>query len=327
MKTTICLLAAVAVLLISAACNNNAPEPDVSDAPPSTTGPAEVVADPYPGMWDAVSISAHGITMGAEDAFTRETSLNLREDGTAVVMIDGERFSGDWSIIGGIARINTEDENFVGLIDHTNGVLVLALPSHGMDVNFAHRDGNLVPRPPEPVPEPPPGGWRSDDPLVWWDGEWYGYISVSGLLEDGETLEYTLDCYGISRDIFDGEKFIYLWDYGLVIGRPTFMVDYDGSTDPRGRAVAHSGMVFETSIEPGDWTADLQHSPYKDQFIISVSGDLGDGSAVDYQIVLRPWGMLWDDVPLSGRPPGYEKYLELYRDTLDDAGIPDTQDY
>ena len=324
MKKLICLTVAAVLLLFAAACSKNIGE----EGGGSQVDPkADPYVDPYVGKWDAVSASALGLTVAAEDAFANETSLNLKDKGSCTVTIDGDSAAGEWSIIGGIVRISTERQNFTGLIDHENGFLVLELPSHGMDVNFTHQDGNLVTQPKEPVPEPPPGGWRDpDDPQEWWDGEWFGYMTVDSVIEGSEPERFTWNCFGVSDDVFDGEKYIYLWDEGMVIGTPTFVVDFGGGTGDRGKAAAYGGAILDSGVGFGDWTCDPELSRYKDQFVIDMRSELDSGGYLDYQIVLRPWGMLWDDVPEEERPPGYDDYLDLYRGTLSEAGIPSSLD-
>jgi len=199
------------------------------------------------------------------------------------------------------------------------------LPAYGMAVNFQHRDGNLVASPSEPLPEPPPGGWRSDNPREWWNGEWYGHATVRSVLEDGTTFRHVYDCYGFSNDIFDGEKFIYLWDDGLVIGRPTFTVDFSAGASEKGVATGFRGTLFDVEFGLAAWRSDPELSQHKDQLVIEARSELVDGVYAEYQIVLRPWGMLWDDVPENERPPSYsERYLNIYRWPLHQAEIPDS---
>jgi len=279
--------------------------------------------DPHVGRWNAVSITALGLTVDVGEAFVRETSLLLRDNGNSTVTIDGNSTTGQWSIYGGIVRVSAGGQNFTGLIDHENGYLILYLPGHGMEVNFVHQDGNIVPQPREPEPEPPPGGWRSSNPREWWYGEWFGFMTVNSELEDGSVMRHKWDAFAVSNAIEGHEMFVYIWDVGLVIGRPTFSVDFYGGTGDRGIAVASGGQLLGGIIEPGSWSSDPELSLYRDQFVIDVRHELDDGGYVDYQIVLRPWGMLWDDVPVGGRPPAYDRYLELYRRPLSEADIPD----
>jgi hypothetical protein len=292
MKIAMCVTVAIVFALFATACNNG------SDAP-------------HVGKWDAVSITALGMTMDVKEAFTRETSLNLRSNGTCTVTINGESKSGVWSITDGIVGITVERQDLTGLIDYENGFFILSLPSRGMDVNFVHQDGKLIPQPPEPETVPMPGGWRSSDPKEWWQGEWYGLMMVTSVLDGGKPMRYTWDCFGESAVMADGEIYLSLWDEGIVIGRPTFTVDYQGGAGDRGRAVARGGAVLEISINSGDWISDPELSRYKDQFVFEVHSEAEGGVLLEYQIVLRPWGMLWDDVQEDERPPGYDRYLDL----------------
>ena len=303
MKKVICVTVAAVILIFASACNRG------SD-------------DPHVGRWDAVSITALGLTIDVKDAFARETSLHLKNKDACTLTVDGESVTGEWSVVGGILRIRAGGQNFTGLIDYSSGLLILSLPAYGMDVNFSQREGKITPQPHEPEPEPPPEGWRGSEPAEWWYGEWFGYISINSVLAGDAPMLYTWDCFGVSNYIVDREMYIHLWDEGLIIGRPTFIVDADGGTGDRGVATANRGVLFEMEFEPGDWACDPEQSRYKDQFIIE-KREAFSGGYVDYKIVLRPWGMLWDDVPDDERPPGYERYLDLYRRPLSEAEIPD----
>ena len=313
MKRAICATVAVILILSAAACSK------------SSSSESD---DPFVGKWNAVSINSNGLTIGVGEALAGETWLQLNDEGTCTVMIDGNSSTGEWSIFGGIVRISAEGQNLVGVIDNENAFIVLDMSStHGMTVNFAHQDGKLAPHIPEPEPEPPPYGWRSSNPMEWWDGEWFGYMTLETVSEGSEPLRHTWDCFGTSQHIANGVWSIHLWDEGMTIGSIQYTVDFGGGSGERGIAVAHGGILATASVSPEGWTSDPEHSRYKDQFVIEVRDILLDiNGYTDYTIVLRPWGMLWDDVPANETPPGYERYLELYRRPLAEADIPDHTD-
>ena len=306
MKKAICLTVAVVLLLLTTACNKG------------SDGSSD---NPYVGKWNAVSITALGMTVDVGEAFVRETSLQLGDNESCTVTVDGDSTTGEWNITGGIVRISAGEENFVGLIDNENGFLILELPSHGMNVNFVHQDGNLVPHPRDPEPEPPPGGWRGTDVREWWQGEWFGYMTASGVAQDGTPIQQKTDCYGESFEIVDGEMSMSLWDVGAVVGALTFKVDFSGGVGDKGAATVRGGVMLAEVVEPGDGTSDPELSPYEDQFVMVARSEFDEGGYVEYQIVLRPWGMLWDDVPEGERPPNYDTYLNLYKRPLKEAEI------
>ena len=174
--------------------------------------------------------------------------------------------------------------------------------------------------PPAVVPTQEVDVLPTPGPMDWWHGSWYGYWMVADISEDYEIPEgYKWDCYAMSQVWMDDISVFTIWDDGMELGSVTLRLDPAGGIGDRGSATAEGGALLESAIEDGDWTIDPELSPYENQIIINWRAEFDDGGYEEYQLVLRPWGVLWDDVPEDERPPYYDWYLGLREGPLSDV--------
>lgn len=155
-----------------------------------------------------------------------------------------------------------------------------------------------------------------DDAISFWRGDWYGWW----IIRDAEDAWEDAD--GIWWDAFariavgpDGSGALVLWDEDYTYDSPLAMLTLkvtDGSSED-GALAGDSGYFIDAPINPEEWTVDAAECYFsKWDHMIDIEGHYddpaGDGS-FDYEIVLRPWGMRWDDV-MEDEPNNLPYYYE-----------------
>ncbi len=154
------------------------------------------------------------------------------------------------------------------------------------------------------------------DPLLdWWNGEWYGWwvmTSCSGYYEGMDNY-----WWDICATIDIGEDYqgtITLWDNDYTketaMSEATVSLSSAG-TGEHGTVMSEGGWFTNVALEHADWIVDPGLVNYDN--IVCIDGWYEDGSdTYKYNIYLRPWGMIWDDMTEDDLPPNYSNwYLPL----------------
>ena len=162
--------------------------------------------------------------------------------------------------------------------------------------------------------------------LAWWDGEWYGGFFVFDANEPwGDLVGTEQDAHAIIRTREDGTATVYAWSDSYELGTVEVLID-----EGLGEAFSLSGSLFDMfPANYGEWQ--LRHAEallgYPDMISIAHALIDSDGDWFEYMILLRPWGMSWDDVDEQLRPPFYSDWYMSVRnrpsmlDALHASGI------
>jgi hypothetical protein len=151
----------------------------------------------------------------------------------------------------------------------------------------------------------------------WWDGEWYGYWTVTSSSGNLANLKGDVwDCYAVINVKSDGTGMMYIWDDEIDMASVEISIEEQGGVGPMGSATSEGGEAFDTLLKHADWLIVPTYEGYEDYWknkwyddYMEFEGtcDTNEGS-MDYTIVLRPWGKLWDDIPTDNRPPYYDDW-------------------
>ena len=304
MKKALWLMAVLSLLISLAAC--------------------EKADDTDSGMWNAISYTHLGIEKDIGEIFRKGASLELRDNGSCVVNIDGESARGEWDLTGGILRIKADEANFVGIVD--GRTLVLDVEAYGINVYFRKTGEAPSVEPEDPEDDSvtsPINAQRIDSgPYEWWFGEWFGVMSIIDMSDYDEILDgYKWDCFANVYYMIDDTSVLDIFGFGMTIGNIVVRIDTDSGLTDKGKAVAVSGNMLGAQIEPGVLEIDPGISLYENSITWNWREDYEDGEYVEYQILFRPWGTLWDDIPEDDRPDSYDWYLEVIDNSLSDIGI------
>ena len=169
--------------------------------------------------------------------------------------------------------------------------------------------------------EAAPESAETDALLEWWNGDWYGWWTVSGA--DGAYGGWSgrrWDCcasFNIGAD-YTGTEIV--WDEDLpksdAVSEGTVTLSAAG-TGEHGTLYSEDGYFMDAALNHADWIVDpalIEYDAlmnYDNMVYIDTWYEAEDGS-FKYNIYLRPWGMSWDDVAPENRPASYDTwYLPL----------------
>jgi len=103
----------------------------------SACGGGDVVDANHPalGKWTATTVSMMGFSMDPDEILTSgETTVELKANGSCVVVIDGKKGNAKWTIDGDTINIKGGGATLEGSI--SNGVLNLEEASLGMTLSY-----------------------------------------------------------------------------------------------------------------------------------------------------------------------------------------------
>ena len=298
MKKLFIVLVAVILVIGMGACGNKTQE--------------EV--DPNIGIWQAVTVEDGDYSYEAKDAGFGDFTVELKSGGKCTVTLDGQNYNGTWKLEGNSLTLKAGLLTVTGMIENDR-MKIENLYDLGLNVilfmNGAKPSGSTD----SGGSEPTSGNLGSE--LSWWNGEFYGYWQVSsatGQFADWEGGVW--DCYAVINVDSDATATMYVWDDEIDMATAKMSIDLGGGVASMGSARSEGGEAFRTPLKGGDWIILPTYEGYEDYFgnifpddymELDATTDTDDGY-VDYKIVLRPWGILWNDLPEDMRPPYYDSW-------------------
>jgi hypothetical protein len=289
------------------------------------SGGAKPAVAPEVGYYTLVSMTADGETYSAPDIGAESFYILLNEDGTMELSTE-ELLTGTWK--DGQIFYKEDGEDVVNKYMLDKDMLTIEAGDGSVKLVFKRSSGT----PPASNGTSSVGGSVSasglTDTLAWWDGEWYGYWTVPSTNDPWSFLEDGIwDCYAVIDVNADGSGTVYLWDDDMEIATVDILISEDGGVSNLGAAKSISGYFRNEPIRNADWIIDPGLHNYDDFMWIDGRLTDSDGDYFDYEFFLRPWGMLWSDIPEDERPPFYDNwYMDYYQGRLLDALADTTVD-
>jgi len=299
MKKLLIIMVAVILVISMGACGNKAGDDD-----------------PNIGLWKAVTVEDEGFSYDAADAGFGDFTVELKTGGKCAVSIDGQNYSGTWKLDGRTLTLKAGLLTVTGTIENDR-LTIEDLYGLGLTVIF-YKDGIR----PAGGSDGGDGGGESSGgdvggELSWWNGEFYGYWQVSSATGQFAKWEGGVwDCYAVIDVNDDATAVMYVWDDEIDMATAELSIDLGGGVASMGSARSEGGEAFWTPLKGGDWVILPTYDGYEDYYgnifpddymELDATTDTDDGY-VDYKIVLRPWGVLWDDLPEDMRPPYYDSW-------------------
>ena len=226
--------------------------------------------------------------------------VELYEDGTGVMSVD-DFYTLTWH------------DNTIVLEDGTEATFAvvdgeLLVESDGTTLVFVPGNIDDIPavEPVETEPEETEPEVEDEMKAIreYWEGEWYGWWIIytgEGYFADMEDTGW--DAYARIKIYDDGTGDLVLWDSDTSADSPLAECEFnvESGISDAGVLVSDSGYFIDTDLTYADWYVDPASSVV-DMFddMIAIYGTYEDPedseSYCDYYIILRPWGLYWDDV-------------------------------
>ena len=274
--------------------------------------------DPNLGLWIAKEGVMWGESIDVDDFFDNGVTIELKDKGKFTADVDGTKVNGSWTLEDGNFAAKAGVVSFEGTLE--GGALVVNdVMGMGLDLVF-YKDGVL------PAGGGPAGGSGGaedsgsglDKALSWWNGDFYGYWETTdGWFTDRQDGAW--DCYAVIDMGPDGSGTVYFWDDKYELGTVEIQVEESGGVAYMGSATSEGGTLFGEPVEHADWVMMPTYEGYEDYYGNTYHDDYmeieayiwPDGKdSMNYRIVLRPWGMLWDDIDEDNRPPYYGSWYK-----------------
>lgn len=212
--------------------------------------------------------------------------LELKDDGT-----------GEFSLFGEEAVTLTWDQEKVDFEEEITSSFVL----DGEELSFEVEGATYVFIPAEPVDNQGGLGINKYD---WWAGDWYGWWIVRTATGAYETLtDSGWDAYATIEVNEDDTGRIVIWDVDCSKEDPLSVCDvvFQSGLSEYGCMVSESGYFDNMEIAHADWMCDpdvSSVSEFEDMIAIESTYVNTDDpeSTMEYMIILRPWGLYWEDV-------------------------------
>ena len=262
--------------------------PEESAAP--AISPEEEADRAILGTYYAVRAETMGIEVTVSDVWENGLTIELMRDGKCCFNFNGRIIDAKWELDGDSFRI-LGGSDFSGTLK--NGELMLEdIAGLGVTVYFM-KDGYT---PPASVIEETGSSYADA-----WAGDYYGFwtiYEVSGRFEEsGNYLFSHWDaCATIRVDGDEGE--IVIWDEDGDDVADAKVSFGPGLTD-KGCMTTTDGWFYSNDLSDGAWKVDPGKGMFRDYdgFIV-ISGRYAESAEdwVKYYIILRPWGMDWEDV-------------------------------
>ena len=285
--------------------------------------------DPNYGLWVAVNVEMQGQTFDASEAFDSGFTIELKPNSKCVIKIGDVKENGNWKLNDGVFSLQGKDLELFGTLTNARLYLENVLDT-GMNVilfkdgiypeGLKDTQGTMSSTASNDIEKPIPGV------LAWWDGEWYGYWEATTAYGDYEEYEdKRFDCYVVIKVNSDMTATMYIWDENIDIATAEIAIDESGGIAEVGSATSEGGEAFGAALKHADWVIMPTYEGYEDYYknvwyddYMEFNGylDIDSRNAMDYRIVLRPWGKVWDDMTADNRPPSYEMWYlhnDLYK--------------
>ncbi len=279
------------------------------------------------GVYSLVQLRSGGEAFEPESIYEQTATLELKSRGRAVLTLEGEAYEGKWFNKDGVFDLVTDGGVSHGTL--ADGVCTLDILDSGLVHVFTLGGAEIA------VSEPDNDGAADDGETglqSMWNGGWYGWWAISNADGDWAVLDRQgYDCFArISIDA-GGTGSLVLWDEQMSADSPMgdvkISVGSVSADEPMGIASSTGGSFWLTQIQPDEWKLDPAAYGFENMLVIDNGHYESEEGSFDYQIVLRPWGTVWDDVESTAPELLPYFYKDWYLRAID-AGedMPDSFD-
>ena len=260
-------------------------------------------ADPNLGKYIGTEFSSDGSSWySLADILEGESYIELKDGGKGVFCLGGDATDVKWTLENGTLKMTRDSLESNGTLKDGMITLTDLWGNDTVTITFQKESGSEA-------------AATGDALLDWWNGDWYGWWKMSGCSGGYEDMEG--DWWDICGSIdigADKTGTVKLWDEDYSKDDPmaeaTVTLSAAG-TGEHGTLTSESGYFTDVDLEHADWIIDPGLEDYEDLIRIDGWYESGDDEFY-YEIYLRPWGTVWDDMDEDSRPNLYSSwYLPL----------------
>ena len=260
-------------------------------------------ADPNLGKYIGTEYSSDGDSWySLADVLEGESYIELKDGGKGVFCLGGDATDVKWTLENGTLKMTQDSLESNGTLKDGLITLTSIWGNDEITITFQKEGGSEA-------------AATGDALLDWWNGDWYGWwtmSSCSGGYEDMEGEWWDI-CGSIDIGA-DKTGTVMLWDEDYskddLMAGATVTLSTSG-TGEHGTLTSESGYFSDMDLEHADWIIDPGLEDYENLIRIEGWYESGDDEFY-YEIYLRPWGTYWDDIDEDSWPNLYSSwYLPL----------------
>lgn len=277
--------------------------------------------DPNAGLYICTAVEAEEESLEPESLYGGGFSLTLQNNGRGLLQTGEEKGKIRWSLKGESFTLYTGGSASSGTLK--DGVISLELFDSGIRLRLEKE---------EPEPSPEESADPSSTPTIifeeepvsdWWSGDWYGCWRISGAWGRWEELDGMLyDCFGSISPDQEGRALLSLWDEDFTRQSPMAEAELEISGDgDSGLARSLEGYFWSAELQEDQWQFSPGESPFDDMLVLTGQSYEDEEGGFSYELYLRPWGRMWDDVE-AAQPELIPYYYYAWYLPLAEAGEP-----
>ena|GEM_PF-5403645 len=292
-------------------------------------GGKEIYKDhPAMGKWNGHEASALGMSVPLTSVFSEVPVLELQANGKCALQLDGENYTGKFTLEGNTLTIKQGKDELKATVtdttitfDDISGVQLVFLKEGASktapDSGTEKKDNDKEEAAKEQKENKLPEGLNPDPDMKEvernWYKDWYGYGKFTNGYENDEKLDDDFqDCYAYIEEDKTGRPFFeaYIPEYNEE--NPIFSM-YIRLDEEQFVEDDEDAFFLDANVH-GDKSFKIKGIKDKDgHYIIKIKGRYQSpdekGTHMDYEFLLRPYGLQWDKKEFE-LPPGYQDYLK-----------------
>lgn len=200
--------------------------------------------DPNLGKYYGVQGEMDGFVMSMEELYPGESYLELKSGGKAVLVLEGDKIRGTWTVDDEEFMLEVDGEECPGTLE--DGVIVIDFAQSGMLLTFAKKGANASSGD-TPGGEPEDAGITGTYQLyaLEQEGEYIDHETVTSVGLDQE-FSITFNADGTAVLCIEGEEFACTYDDSTIVDSDGEMIEY-AFTDGMLELYMEDEMIFYCS--------------------------------------------------------------------------------
>ena len=270
------------------------------------------------GLYSCELLNMDGESYPASEVYLSGCTLTLSERGKATLIIDGKSLFCQWRQEGERFILSLASERFEGSV--SDGLIHMDMDGIGF---YFLREGALMPQ----LAQSGLADAADNGGLALWNGDWYGQwriFNASGRWAEFDGQGFDLFARILVSD--EGRGSMLIWDEKLSADDP--MAEFElgivgWGENVMGAAMVEGGWFWQMEPESGRWGFGSNIAGFDRLIALEKAHYESDEGSFDFTLLLRPWGLSWDDVAEIDPASLPIHYFDWYLPTVEQGkGMP-----